>query len=205
MVDRKGTGLDLRGRSQNQDVVGQSGTLLAIPGNRVTKMTRQSRLTQGETMPARTIYSWAILGVALTACGCGSTGVVTRGQDAHAPAGEVHDHSDGQQTSYYSDGNGMRERRMRNRGANCPQESHYCPPQGFGGACPHGVHGGCPQCNGGGGGLHGRAPDWTPTHHKTYAYSVPDDLSYPEQNAVGGAIKYPYYTHKGPSDFFRQK
>ncbi len=206
MADRHGTGLDFRGRSQSQDVVGQSGTLLVIPGNRVTLTTRPPRLTQGETMPARTIYSWAILGVALTACGCGSTGMVTRGQDARtpatgqfqSPAGAVHDQYSGQHNSYHTDDSGMIS---QNSAGSCPPQGNYCPPQGFGGACPHGVQGGCRGCNTG----CGRAPDWYPKHHKTYAYSVPNDLSYPEQNAVGGAIKYPYYTHKGPSDFFRQK
>ncbi len=156
-------------------------------------------------MPARKIYSWAILGVAVTACGCGSTGMVTRGQDAHAPApgqfqayrspaGQVHDHISGQQTSYYTDGHGMVDQLQQ---ANCRQDGGYCPPQAGGGMCPHGLHGGCRTC--------GRAPDWYPRHHKTYSYSVPSDLSYPAQNAVGGAVVYPYYTHKGPSDFFRQK
>ena len=171
-------------------------------------------------MPARTIYSWAILSVAFTACGCGSTGVVTRGQDGHAPAhapapsqfqtargpiDQAHDHISGQHTTYYTDGNGMmdqyRQANCQRNGGNCPPQGNYCPPQGFGGACPHGIQGGCRGCNTAG----GRAPDWYPQHHKTYSYSVPNDLSYPAQNAVGGAVVYPYYTHKGPSDFFRQK
>ena len=137
-------------------------------------------------MPARTMFTWAILSVALTACGCGSTGVVTRAQNAHAPGHDQH-------TSYYTDDSGSQE-----QGAYCPSDETL---HGYDGICPHGVRGGCPSCGPG----CGRCPDWTPTHHKTYSYSVPRDLSYPEQNAVGGAVVYPYYTHKGPSDFFRQK
>ncbi len=162
-------------------------------------------------MQSRTIYSWAVLSVAFTACGCGSTGMVTRGQDAHAPApshfqsarhpvSAVHDHISGQQTSFYSDGNGMMDPHQGGPGSCPPGGAGNCPPQqGYGGACPHGLHGGCQTCG------HGRAPDWYPKHHKSYSYSVPNDLSYPGQNSVGGAVAYPYYTHKGPSDFFRQK
>lgn len=159
-------------------------------------------------MPARTIYSWAILGVALTACGCGSTGVVTRAQSAHAPApgqfqtsrgpvNQARDHLYGQQTSYHTE----EQASCPSGGSECRYEDGYETRHGYDGVCPHGVRGGCPSCGPG----CGRTADWVPTHHKTYSYSVPKDLSYPEQNAVGGAIVYPYYTHKGPSDFFRQK
>ncbi len=183
---------------------------------------RRARPTQGKTMPARTIFNWAILSVALTACGCGSTGVVTRAQSAHAhppapgqfqnyrsPSDQARDHLFGERTSYHTDDSGMvQQANCRQGGGNCPQQGGNCPPEdcyqtrhGYDGVCPHGVRGGCPSCGPG----CGRTADWVPTHHKTYSYSVPKDLSYPEQNAVGGAIVYPYYTHKGPSDFFRQK
>ena len=48
------------------------------------------------------------------------------------------------------------------------------------------------------------APDnfWTPTHHHTYDYRQPKDLLYPPQNQPAAAVVYPYYTLKGPSDFF---
>ena len=57
---------------------------------------------------------------------------------------------------------------------------------------PHGAE--CPLC----------APDnfWTPTHHHTYDYKQPRDLVYPPQNQPAAAVVYPYYTLKGPSDFF---
>ncbi|MBL4884267.1 MAG: hypothetical protein JKY95_14865 [Planctomycetaceae bacterium] len=38
--------------------------------------------------------------------------------------------------------------------------------------------------------------------YHTYSYKTPNNLSYPQQSQLGGAITYPYYTHKGPSDFF---
>lgn len=162
-------------------------------------------------MPIRVIFKGAVLGLAVTACGCGTTGLVTRGQDAHAPApgqfqqyntpaGMIHDHVSGMRTTYYTDGNGLGDqiRQAACRQGTCPPAGGSCPPQ-YGGMCPHGLGTGCPSC-----GL-GRAPDWYPKHHFSYSYSVPRNLTYPEQNAVGGAIVYPYYTHRGPSDFFRQK
>jgi len=151
-------------------------------------------------MQSRTIFSWAVLSVACTACGCGSTGLVTRGQDAHAPApgqfqtyrspvGAVQDHLHGQQTSYYTDGNGAMDH-LHQMGAGGSYEGN-CPQDGYGGSCPNDGGMGC-----------------QPRHHRTYSYSAPRDLTYPAQSgpgAVGGAVVYPYYTHKGPSDFFRKK
>jgi hypothetical protein len=77
----------------------------------------------------------------------------------------------------------------------CP---HGCPP---GTLCPHGYNdfwpGGCPQTG-------ADYVRWMPTHHHTYAYERPRDLVYPSPTSVGGAVVYPYYTFKGPSDFFRK-
>lgn len=42
-----------------------------------------------------------------------------------------------------------------------------------------------------------------PRHHFTYDYIRPKNLLYPPPQVPGGAVVYPYYTHKGPSDFFR--
>ncbi len=41
-------------------------------------------------------------------------------------------------------------------------------------------------------------------NYHTYTYQEPRGLSYPAPNQPGGAVTYPYYTHKGPSDFFYQ-
>jgi hypothetical protein len=43
---------------------------------------------------------------------------------------------------------------------------------------------------------------WRPTHHHTYDYKAPTDLQYPDQNQPPGVVQYPYYTVKGPTDFF---
>lgn len=73
---------------------------------------------------------------------------------------------------------------------------------GPGGACGYGGcgcgQGGACGCGAGCGCGHG-----CPHHCHSFAYSRPHDLVYPPPNAPGGAIVYPYYTHKGPSDFFR--
>ncbi|RLS53963.1 MAG: hypothetical protein DWH91_13055 [Planctomycetota bacterium] len=142
-------------------------------------------------MGLRILVGGAAIGLAISASGCGATGAaVTRGQNPNGPAigmqpdhrvrpvAAIQDHVQGSHTSYYSD-----------------RQAPACPPQG--GTCPHGIHGGCRSC--------GTANDWYPKHHFSYSYSVPNDLKYPSPNAVGGAIAYPYYTFKGPSDFFRQK
>ncbi|MCH7687628.1 MAG: hypothetical protein IH899_13260 [Planctomycetes bacterium] len=45
-------------------------------------------------------------------------------------------------------------------------------------------------------------PDWYPTHHHWYRYKPPRNLVYPPANQPGGVVVYPYYTLKGPDDFF---
>ncbi|QDT81236.1 hypothetical protein Mal35_47160 [Gimesia maris] len=40
-----------------------------------------------------------------------------------------------------------------------------------------------------------------PKHYQTYKY-VPPATVYPQQNQPLGIVQYPYYTHKGPDDFF---
>ena len=75
-----------------------------------------------------------------------------------------------------------------------------CPPGTPWDQCRNGEYdlmpGGCPHCG-------SEYIRWMPTHYQTYAYHRPNDLVYPSQNSVGGAVVYSYYTLKGPSDFFR--
>ena len=61
--------------------------------------------------------------------------------------------------------------------------------------CPHGN--GCPVCPQ----QHG-FDVWRPTHHHTWDYNAPKGLTYPDQNQPPATVQYPYYTVKGPSDFF---
>jgi hypothetical protein len=102
-------------------------------------------------------------------------------------------------------------------GGGCPQ----CPPhadcphcQGHpanGQACPFCQNSGFGPGSGAGGHVNGlvggaynhlRGP--YPKHHFTYSYQRPQNLSYPPPQVPGGVVVYPYYTLKGPSDFFRQ-
>lgn len=77
-----------------------------------------------------------------------------------------------------------------------------CPPGTSIEDCRHGQYdlmpGGCPHCG-------AEYVRWAPTHYQTYAYHWPNDLQYPSQNSVGGAVAYTYYTLKGPGDFFRDE
>lgn len=69
----------------------------------------------------------------------------------------------------------------------------------------------CPHCRGGmlndsgGCGLCGwlwNGRGWHPTHHHTYDYKAPKGLVYPPANQPAAVVQYPYYTLKGPDDFF---
>jgi len=43
-----------------------------------------------------------------------------------------------------------------------------------------------------------------PAHHHSSTYITPNwnKLQYPSNNLPAGLVQYPYYTHKGPDDFF---
>ncbi len=158
-----------------------------------------------KTRYALTISCCALTAAAMT--GCGTTGTVARGQsdaiqptgferhDPHYPgpyAQAAHDHIYDEHTSYHNGGQGA---------SSCPPGGNgNCPPGG--GQCPHG----CPpggRCQHGYFGHIGPDGDWYPTHRYTYSYNEPRNLSYPPPQVPAGAVVYPYYTHKGPSDFFR--
>lgn len=89
---------------------------------------------------------------------------------------------------------------------NCPQGYGQCPPgyggHGFQGAyCPNGGY--CPN---------GACQDGScecclkklceNRHHHWYTYNEPKGLVYPQQNSPAAVVQYPYYTVRGPTDFF---
>lgn len=41
-----------------------------------------------------------------------------------------------------------------------------------------------------------------PNHRHSYSYKRPKNLVYPPANSPAAVVQYPYYTTKGPSDFF---
>lgn len=77
-----------------------------------------------------------------------------------------------------------------------------CPScQGTAGHGGHVVHGqNCPQS--------GLCPTgscnlpFVPVHRNFHTYTTPDGLSYPPQNVPPAVYQYPYYTLRGPTDFF---
>ena len=83
---------------------------------------------------------------------------------------------------------------------NCPNGCHHgdpcdpnCPP----GHCPHGLlRGRCAHCLAG---LNLKG------HHHYWSYSQPAGLVYPPAHQPPAVVQYPYYTVKGPDDFFLQR
>lgn len=83
-----------------------------------------------------------------------------------------------------------------------------CPPSGMcgpGQGCPPGAacppQRGCHSCAG-----HGcrnciNLP-FHPVHRNFHTYDVPAGLSYPQQDTPAATYQYPYYTFRGPTDFF---
>ncbi|MCA9059836.1 MAG: hypothetical protein KDA85_15115 [Planctomycetaceae bacterium] len=81
-------------------------------------------------------------------------------------------------------------------GHNCPMCQHgmghgvmapgagYCDPQ-----CQAG-----PGCN----------LPFHPVHRNFYTYSTPSNLMYPPENSQPAQVQYPYYTLRGPTDFFME-
>lgn len=41
-----------------------------------------------------------------------------------------------------------------------------------------------------------------PVHRNFHTYHVPQGLMYPPENAAPAMVQYPYYTLRGPTDFF---
>lgn len=144
--------------------------------------------------------------------GCSSVAPVTRGQSPTGGVGSPvqtvsHDHHSAADTQSF-DAMSPQELHQQFHG----QQISYYPPPG-GGYGPYGPGYGCPPYGGPGGtcpvGYHDSyvmgpcGPACGPRHHLTHSYSCPTDLRYPDQSTTGGAVVYPYYTHRGPSCFFR--
>ena len=47
------------------------------------------------------------------------------------------------------------------------------------------------------GGFHGG-------HYHTFEYNAPKNLKYPPANQPPAVVQYPYYTLRGPTDFFQK-
>jgi hypothetical protein len=71
-----------------------------------------------------------------------------------------------------------------------------CPACEQGRACPQG---GCPHC---GCRANGCGPGGFPYHYQTYRFDWPQNQVYPPNQVPAGMVQYPYYTLRGPTDFF---
>lgn len=82
---------------------------------------------------------------------------------------------------YYTDRGMKKAYKYGGHGGGCPhcQNGTACPPDG----CQHCGHG-CPK------------------HHMTYSYKWPDNQVYPPAVMPPAMVQYPYYTFRGPTDFF---
>ncbi|MEQ9410185.1 MAG: hypothetical protein RIK87_20790 [Fuerstiella sp.] len=43
-----------------------------------------------------------------------------------------------------------------------------------------------------------------PVHRNFHTYDVPANLCYPQENQQPAQYQYPYYTLRGPTDFFME-
>lgn len=43
-----------------------------------------------------------------------------------------------------------------------------------------------------------------PVHRNFHTYDVPRDLRYPQDDCPPAMYQYPYYTTRGPTDFFHE-
>jgi len=76
----------------------------------------------------------------------------------------------------------------------------------------HGSHGGCPACEYGKSCPNGSCehcgckghcgPGGFPKHYQTYRFDWPQNQVYPPPVMPAGMVQYPYYTLRGPTDFF---
>lgn len=114
-------------------------------------------------------------------------------------AGAKHNHHDfkayngfrdnnfGYEGGYYAGPQGYYTDRDRTYMAGAPGAG--CP---TGGNCPQN---GCPQCANCG-------PGGCPQHYQTYQFNWPQNMVYPPNEVPAGMVQYPYYTLRGPTDFF---
>lgn len=80
---------------------------------------------------------------------------------------------------------------------------------GAGGSAGAGGYGVCPDCQDGracpqSGCRHCGRGCGCPNHYQTYQHQWPQNLVYPQQGVPSGIVQYPYYTLRGPTDFFMQ-
>jgi len=151
-------------------------------------------------MQARTAWTLAACLMGSTMLGC-STGPGTI--RAQSPSDGLVEHGTVTPAVAYSDQLDPRYQPVsmsyQDYGQGTYPANGYCGPE-CENQCDDGCHG-CQNCR----------KDWYPTHYHNFTYSIPwnnlwaispSQLSYPPQNQPAGVVQYPYYTVRGPTDFF---
>ncbi len=106
---------------------------------------------------------------------------------------DYHDHHYGYNGGYYVGPEGYyaaRGKKIYTTGQGHGHGGEGCPHCQYGNSCPAD---GCPHCSLG---------KDKPTHYTTYGYKWPQNMVYPQYGAPAAAVQYPYYTFRGPTDFF---
>jgi hypothetical protein len=110
----------------------------------------------------------------------------------------IHDNNFGYEGGYYAGPQGYytdRDRTYRAGSAGSTGTAGGCPACEYGRGCPAD---GCPHC----GCNAGCGPGGCPQHYQTYRFNWPQNMVYPSNDMPPAMVQYPYYVHKGPSDFF---
>ncbi len=141
-------------------------------------------------MFARTTMILLSGAIGLTLTGCSATSPTMRAQSPNASFASYGSPMEGGWDS--CDAGGM----------SCDCQSGACPP---GAMCPPGA-GACPTGSCRGGKCHGQCLNlpFHPVHRNFHSYQVPRGLSYPQDDAPPASYQYPYYTTRGPTDFFME-
>lgn len=132
------------------------------------------------------LFSGAI-GICLA--GCASSSPIMRGQSfdgGYGMTGECQSCDSGygaQCQECEVDVSDMKRRQLRKMGLNKTRRADCRGCQGVG----------CDQCL--------NVP-FHPVHRNFHTYDAPSGLSYPSEQAPTAAVQYPYYTFRGPTDFF---
>lgn len=129
--------------------------------------------------------------IGLTLTGCAATSPTMRAQSPTAS-------SNGWETSHNCE-SGMCD------AGYAPDGMEYCPPSAMcppGAACP--PSGPCRSCRGCQSGAQCLNLPFHPVHRNFHTYDVPSNLTYPQEDIPPAMVQYPYFTTRGPTDFFME-
>lgn len=162
-------------------------------------------------MQARTAWTLAacLFGSAMVGCSA-SPGIIRAQSPSEGTAGQTAvinaaAYSDGSPAQYQQVGLSSFQNISHGYEQSC-SPGGGCPPGGYcgpNGDCNDDCHEGCLGCE-------CCRKDWYPTHYHKFTYAIPwngwaispSQLSYPPQNQPAAVVQYPYYTVRGPTDFF---